>query len=122
MENAKPEALYQKVIEWVGKRGYSEIKANIDDFETPSKFVRKMNGEDQDMIPDITALKHNRKAYFEIAQKIEDSSLTVTKWKLLSTMASMKKGKLFIMAPKGHKMFTNRLVNTYEINAEVVSI
>lgn len=122
MDNTKPELLYQKVIEWVEKRGYSEIKANIDEFDTPSKFVRKIDGEEQDVIPDITALKHNRKAYFEIAQKVADSTLTVTKWKLLGTMAKVKKGKLFIMAPKGHKMFATKIINTYEINAELVSV
>ncbi|MBQ4820529.1 hypothetical protein [Aquimarina sp. MMG016] len=46
----------------------------------------------------------------------------VIKWKVLSFMAGMKRGKLHLLAPKGHKAFTQRLVKQHNINAMVHSI
>ncbi len=102
------------------KNGFSQIKANMDDYEMPKKFSKP--GEDEPYIPDITGFSKGGKCYVEIAQKSDDVTRMVAKWKLFSTLAGMKKGKLFLLAPKGHKAFTDKLIKQFSIEATVYSI
>ena len=117
------EKYFEKALTWVTKHGFSEVRANFEDYEAPTQFTLR-SGETTDeeitVIPDITALKYGNKSYFEIAIKGEDVQLTVSKWKLLTTLAQRKGGKLVLMAPKGHKAFAENLVKEYRVNAEVL--
>ncbi|MCO6492191.1 MAG: hypothetical protein J5I98_27485 [Phaeodactylibacter sp.] len=119
----KDSRLYEKAIEWVKRKGYSKVKANIDDFERPSSFMQP--GDDDDdaaLTPDITAVMRGNKCYFEIAVKSDDKRLLVTKWKLLDRMAALKEGKFYLFTPHGHRAFANRLIKKHDINAVLVSI
>ena len=112
-------------IEWVKKKGFTEIKANAEDLEdmdvdAPSSFERKR--DEEEFVPDISGKKMGAKSYFEIAIKTDETRRLVTKWKLLSKMASMKNGKLYLLAPRGSKSFTDGLVKQYNIQAKVYSI
>lgn len=111
---------FEKALKWVEKNGFSQVKANYESYECPSRFSRQ--GDTEPIIPDITAIKTGGKNYIEIALKSEDVANKVSKWKLLSTMASRKGGKLILLAPKGHKSFTRQLTEDYFIPATVVSI
>ena len=119
----KDSRLYEKAIEWVKRKGYSKVKANIDDFERPSSFMQP-GDEDDDaaLTPDITAVMRGNKGYFEIAVKSDDKRLLVTKWKLLDRMAALKEGKFYLFTPHGHRAFANRLIKKHDINAVLVSI
>jgi hypothetical protein len=108
----------KKAIQWAKKRGYSNIKANIDEFEQPTQFSKP--NEDQPYTPDITGQKLGRKIYIEIATKTENMQRRISKWKLLSTLAEMKGGKLFLLAPRGHKAFVERQLKKYHLNAKLV--
>jgi len=83
-------------------------------------FTRK--GETEAYVPDISGNKMGGKSYVEIALKTEDNNDQVSKYKLLSTMAGIKSGKLYLLAPKGHKAYVDKMVKQYNINAEIVSI
>lgn len=110
-----------KAIEWAEGKSAENLKVNMDGYEKPNSFVNQSTSEE--VVPDITfTSKYGTKNYTDIALKSENSRKLVTRWKLLSTMAEIKKGKFFLMAPKGHKMFTQRLVDQYNINAKVLSI
>ena len=109
----------EKAIDFVKNKGYSEIKSSHDDFADPTSFS---SDGDKSLSPDITAMKGNSKNYFQIALKNEDETSTVSKWKLFATLAEMKGGKLYLLAPRGHKSFTDKLVKNYGLNATVVSI
>ena len=52
----KEPKLFEKAIDWAKKKGFSNIKANTEDYETPVKFARD-GEEDQPFIPDITATR-----------------------------------------------------------------
>jgi len=106
---------YQKAIDWAKKRGLSNIRANWVNFDPPSAFRRKKS--DQPIVPDITGRKAggHGKWYVEIALKTENKKRLISKWKLLSTLAAMRGGKLFLLAPHGHKAFAERILNTYEL-------
>ena len=118
----KDTELYERAIQWAKKNGFSNLKANIetDDYDVPAGFTR--TGEDAAYIPDLSGTKRGGKNYIEIALKTEAGDRQVSKYKLLSTMAGMKSGKLYLLAPKGHKAFVDKMVKQYNINADVISI
>ena len=112
------QAHFDKALLWAKSKGLQKIKANVDDYETPSQFTR--SGEDEPIIPDITGLQMGAKNYVEVATKSDDVEKKVSKWKLLGTMASMKGGSLYLLAPKGHKAFCDNVVKVHSLNAKVV--
>jgi len=117
----KKQSYFQRAINWAKKRSLSNLKANHEDFETPSQFSKE--DEERPYIPDITGRKMGKKFYVEIALKVENVSRVVSKWKLLSTLASMKGGKLYLLAPRGHKAFVERVMEKYHLpNAQLVYI
>ncbi|MCB0552847.1 MAG: hypothetical protein KDD02_04790 [Phaeodactylibacter sp.] len=119
----KDNSLYEKALEWVRRKGYSTVKVNIDteDFEKPTSFSQP-GEEDMVVTPDLTALMRGNKCYFEIALKSDDKQSLITRWKLLDRLASMKEGKFYLFTPHGHRAFTSRLINQYDINAIVVNL
>ena len=116
----KDPQLFEKAISWAKSRGFSQIKANVDDYEQPAKFTK--TGDPEPFIPDLTGLRLGGKSYIEIAMKPEDSKRQLSKWKLLSSLAAVKSGKLFLLAPKGHKAFVEKTIKQNNINATVASI
>lgn len=121
---AKDFELYEKAIDWIKKRGYDKVKAKIDDFDSPTSFLRSNDREEEtnSMTPDITAVMRGNKCYFEIAIKDDDQDWLVTKWKLLDRLAAMKEGKFFLFTPHGHRAFADRIIRDYEINAKLINI
>lgn len=110
----------EKAITWAEKRGFSNIKANLEDYETPKAYSKKDAADT--FIPDMTATKTGGKSYVEIALKTDNIRRRVSKWKLLNTLAAMKGGKLFLLAPRGHKAFVKRMIQKFNLNATVISI
>lgn len=114
------EQYLDQAIDWVKKRGFSNIKAVHEDFESPAGFTKP--GDDQPYIPNITGLRTGGKCYIEVAVKTDDIQRSISKWKLLSTLAARKGGKLYLLAPRGHKTFAESVVKGYNLNAEIKSI
>ena len=66
----KNEEIVTKAVEWVKRKGYSKVKANVGELEAPTSFTQREggeNGEDAIITPDITAVMRGNKCYFEIA-------------------------------------------------------
>ncbi len=105
----------------VKKKGFENIRANAEGYETPAKIRRGKDTEEY-FIPDVTGEVNGRKSYFELGMKSEDERELVTKWRLLSSLASYKHGKLYLAVPRGHMAFTNRILADYPIQAEVVKL
>jgi hypothetical protein len=119
----KDERWVKKVIDKIVRpRGFSDIRANIDGYEAPAKLSRANDSDDEAFIPDITAVSHGRKSYFEIATKTDRTQEVISKWQLLSRLANFKSGKLFLIAPRGHVAFTERLLKQYDITAELIRL
>lgn len=105
----------------VKKKGFENIRANAEGYDTPAK-IRRGKDSDEYFIPDVTGEVNGRKSYFELGMKVEDERELVTKWRLLSSLAAYKHGKLYLAVPRGHMAFTNRILADYPIQAEVVKI
>lgn len=112
--------LLSTVIERVKKQGYDNIKADFSDYESPYQLIGQT--KEVNFTPDVTATKNNGKAYFEISTKVDNPNDLINKWKLLETLASMKKGIFQIFVPHGHMKFTQELVRDNNINARVVKL
>lgn len=121
LTSVKDEVMVRKFIEKViVAKGYQNVRANVEGFETPSKLSRP--NQEGAFIPDATATMHGRKSYFELVQKTDDLQEVITKWKLMSNLATFKEGKLFLIVPHGNLAFANRILDNYSIQAEVVKI
>ncbi len=117
----KDERWVKKVIDKIVRpRGFNDIRANVEGYDAPAKLSRRK--EDEAYVPDVTATMRGRKTYFELAVKTDRIQEVVSKWKLLSQLASLKAGKFYLIAPRGHVAFTERLMKRYDISAEVIRI
>ncbi len=114
----KNENLIKRAIQWAKRKGFKAIRANSEEYQTPTNFRRP--GEEDPIIPDVTGLRMNRKSYIELAVKTGNLARKVSKWELLSRLASRQGGKLFLLAPKGHKSFTEEIVKKYQLRADVI--
>ena len=119
MPMSKDEELIKKIIvTWVARNGYSEVKANIEGYETPSG-LSNMESEDK-LVPDITALKRGGRWYIEVVRKDADAERTVSKWKLLSILGKTKGGGLILIAPAGSFAFAERLTKKHDIMVQII--
>lgn len=112
--------LLSTVIEKIKKQGFENIKAEIGDYEPPYQLIGKT--KNVNFTPDATGKKNEGTAYFEIATKMDNPNELINKWKLLETLASMKKGVFQIYVPHGHMKFTQELVDNNNIQAKIIKI
>ena len=117
----KDDDLIKKILDsFVSRGGYTEVKANIDGFETPSALSNK-ESEDR-VVPDITALKRGGRWYIEVVRKDSEIEKTVSKWKLLSMLGKARNGGLILMAPSGQYAFAERLIKKHDIQAKIIKM
>jgi hypothetical protein len=110
----------KEVIRLIERRGYENVLASIEPYESPKLIESKSGGTGY--VPDITAEKWGAKGYFEIANKDDAPQAIADKWLLLELLAKMKSGTFQIFAPRGTMNYTQRIVDDFNIQAEVVKI
>ena len=111
------EIYMDKAIAWAKKKPITSLKATTEEYDNPKVFTNKSTNEE--VQPDLSFSHGGGEHYSDIALKSDNVRSLVTRWKLLSLMASVKKGQLHLLVPKGHKMFTKKLVDSHNINAEI---
>ena len=115
------ENYFNQAITWVKRKAHLSIQANYEGYESPKSF--KNVATETRICPDITFVgPQGYENYTEIAIKEADHRDVVTRWKLISSLATVKNGKFYILAPRGHRSFAQDLVDSFSINAKVVSI
>lgn len=124
LKESKRDEAYEKmvsqIIERVKKQGYSDIRADINEYESPHKLIGQ--SKKISYTPDITGKKDDGLGYFEIAKKVQNTNELVNKWKALSLLADMKNGVFKVYVPHGHMKFTRELINDHNIKAEIVKL
>lgn len=123
-EQRDPEMIKKLIEKVVTRKGFDDVRANIEGYESPAK-IRRGKDSDEFYIPDVTGEVNGRKSYFELGLKTSDETTirqVVTKWRLLSNLAAHKNGKLYLAVPRGHMAFTNRILADYPIQAEIVKL
>ncbi len=110
-----------KAVDWVNKRKIQSFNANAEGYDQPKPFLNKRTNDY--VCPDLSFIdERGNKSYVEIALKKEDLRDTITKWKLLISLAAYKNGKLYLLCPKGHLSFIKKQVETYDLSAIIQSI
>jgi hypothetical protein len=114
---SKDDDLIKKILDsFVSRGGYTDVKANIEGFDTPSA----LSNNDDRLVPDITAMKRGGRWYIEVVRKDAEVEKTVSKWKLLATIGKNKAGGLILIAPSGQYAFAERLIKKHDIPAQIV--
>ncbi len=106
--------LLEQSVKHLQSRGFSNIKADVEGFETPKSYIKKKTG--RTVTPDITAIKNGRKYLFDISLKSQKPTLLKSKWLLLDTLSRMRSNRFRILTFKGHYSFTRTLLK--EINLD----
>ena len=111
----------EKATMWAENKATDSFKAIYKGFEDPKIFTNTTTQEEiQADMSYITG--SGAKHYSEIALKTENTTKLVSKWKLLSFLASSERGKLHLLAPNGHKAFTRKLIDRHNISAQIHSL
>lgn len=95
-------------IHYLENRGYEDIKADMEGYETPKSF--KKAGSDISITPDIVAIKEGRKHYFDISLKSEKPNLLKSKWLFLNTLSNLKQHRFKLITKRGHYKFTQDML------------
>lgn len=120
-KDSKQMKYLEQAVRLLEKRGYSDIKAELPDYESPTSFTEKSS--DKSFTPDLTGTKDLGKDYFQVVEgdkkNIQD---VVSKWKLFSNLAKIKNGQFYLLVPYGRKKYTTELVREYNIDAELMKL
>lgn len=98
----------EKSIHHLEARGYEDIKADIEGYETPKSFLKKSNNTK--VTPDIVAVKNGKKFYFDISLKSNTPRLLKSKWLFLDTLSRMRSNSFRIITTRGHYKFTDTML------------
>ncbi|WKN29736.1 hypothetical protein PZB74_12235 [Porifericola rhodea] len=120
-KDSKQMKYLQQAVRLLEKKGYSDIKAELPDYESPTSFTEK--NSDKSYTPDLTGEKDMGKDYFQVVEgdkkNIQD---VVSKWKLFSNLAKIKNGQFYLLVPYGKKKYTTELMREYNIDAELMKL
>lgn len=120
-KDSKQTKYLKQAIQLLEKKGYSDIKAELPEYESPTSFTEKTS--DKSFTPDLTGTKDAGKDYFQVVEgdkkNIQD---VVSKWKLFSNLAKIKNGSFYLLVPYGRKKYTTELIKEYNIDAEMMKL
>ena len=117
----KKDRYLRKAVVWAEKKAPISLKSISEGYEDPKIFTSKATQEK--IQADLSFVTHGGvKHYSVVALRNKNPKKTVLKWKMLSFLASIKRGKLHLLAPTGHKAFTEKLVNRHHIDAVIHSL
>ncbi|MDN3492972.1 hypothetical protein [Winogradskyella bathintestinalis] len=105
-------------ITYLENLGYSNIKADIEGYETPKSYHKK--GSDIDVTPDIVAEKEGRKHIFDLSLKSQKPRLLKSKWLFLNTLSQIKSYRFRLITKRGHYKFSNETID--DINLDTVKL
>lgn len=118
---SKKEKTAYSAIQLLESKGYKNIKADLPDFEQPTKFIEKES--EQAYAPDLTGQTLLGKDYFAIVDsKDRDENTVVSQWKLLSSIARLKNGKFFLLVTHGYNAYAQKILQSYDIEAHVLKL
>lgn len=113
------DSMVKTLIDYISKNNFTEIKADLKDFTTPSKISWKDKGDSH--IPDVTGKHAGVIHLFEVET---DDSINVehtkSQWKLFGAFANQN-GAIFIpVVPAGSKQ--NALLVLNELGLKTVDV
>jgi len=107
-------------IAYLEHRGFENIKADTEGFETPKSYHKK--DSDVSITPDIVAERNGIKHYFEISLKSEKPKLLKSKWRFLEVFTRLNKHRFKIMTRKGHYSFTEKMMTELNLEKKLIKL
>ena len=101
-------------IDYLEKKGFEDIKADINGYETPKSFNKV--GSDVSITPDIVATKAGQKHFFDIGLKSEKPTLLKSKWLFLKTFSNLKSYQFKLITTRGHYKFTQNMLEDINLS------
>lgn len=109
-----------ETITYLEDRGFENIKADIDGFETPKSYHKR--GSEITITPDIVAERDGEKHIFEISLKSKKPRLLKSKWMFLDVLSQMKKYRFKIVTTRGHYKFTTETLEDINLDKKMIKI
>jgi hypothetical protein len=113
-DKAKHSDIVESSITYLEHRGFENIKADIEGYETPKSFTKA--GSEISITPDIVATKEGRKHYFDISLKSEKPKLLKSKWLFLNTISNLKSHRFRIITKRGHYKYTEKMLDDINLS------
>jgi hypothetical protein len=107
-------------IVYLENKGYENIKADIEGYETPKSYHKK-DSEDT-ITPDIVAERAGIKYYFEISLKSQKPRLLKSKWRFLDVITRMRNQRFKIITKRGHYKFTNEMLEDLNLQKNLIKL
>lgn len=108
-DKAKYTDILENSITYLKNRGFENIKADMDGYDTPKSYAKA--GSEITITPDIVADKEGRKHYFDISLKSEKPNLLKSKWLFLNALSNLKSSRFKLITTRGHYAFTQEMLN-----------
>ncbi len=112
--------LLERSIDHLSDSGFTDIKADLDGYESPKSFYKK--DTDVTIIPDIVGYMGGVKYYFELGVKSSKPRLLKSKWLFLDTLSKLKKHKFKIITMRGHYRFTDQIIKELDIQIKPIRL
>ncbi|WP_416445667.1 hypothetical protein ACH3O9_06995 [Leeuwenhoekiella sp. A16] len=119
-ETDKNTEFLTQAISYLQDRGFENIKADVDGFDTPKSYIRR--GSEMSITPDIVAERDGEKHIFEISLKSKKPRLLKSKWLFLDVLSQMKKFRFRIVTTRGHYKFTNETLSEINMEKKLIKI
>lgn len=107
-------------VVYLENKGFENIQADIDGFETPKSYFKK----DSDVVitPNIVAERAGIKHYFEVSLKSQTPTLLKSKWRFLEVLSRMRNERFRVITRRGHYKFTNEMLNDLNLKKDVIKL
>lgn len=107
-------------VHYLENKGFENIKADIDGFETPKSYLKKDSGIR--ITPNIVAERAGIKHYFEVSLKSQPTTILKSKWRFLEVLTQMRNERFRIITRRGHYKFTNEMLDDLNLKKDVIKL
>jgi len=112
--------ILEQAIGYLEDRGFENIKADTEGFESPKSYIKK--GSEVSITPDIVAERDGEKHIFELSLKSKKPRLLKSKWLFLDVLSTMKDFKFKILTTRGHYKFTDETLSSISLDKKPMKI
>ena len=109
-----------ETIAYLEDRGFENIKADMDGYESPKSYQKK--GSEISITPDIIAERDGEKHIFEVSLKSKKPRLLKSKWLFLDALSEIKKWRFKIVTTRGHYKFTTETLDSINLDKKMIKI
>lgn len=109
-----------QTIQYLEDRGYENIKADVEGFETPKSYTKK--DSEVSITPDIVAQRDGETHIIEVSLKSKKPKLLKSKWLFLDTLSKIKQFRFKIVTTRGHYKFTDETLEAINLDKKLIKI